>query len=362
MTTPERIARVVQTVAQKPVPADLEESLFESGVLDSFALPDMVSGSRKGIWHHGSGFGSASAQIRFAGAHRRLHRHAGFLSDARPRRTSAGLSAGLRIVRAGACGPERGARRAARAAKRAGFSTSPESSNGATPPGRNTGRSGGERRHDCLSRAESHAPKSGWCWCRADSSERRFPGPAAETAARLGMAGIPAIDVPMASAGSLFGMALAARFAPIQRAGSAGRGGENVGCDRARAAGSQYRDSVWRRRGRVPDRSSSGLARKSAHSILHSDGSFAQDLRLEFGEPLHMDGRVVIMQASRKLPAVIREVLDHRQAPGRGDRRVHHASGESESDRSRRESAGSRATESSIQTSPATETRRRRRC
>ena len=47
MTTQERIARVIQAVAQKPVPADPDESLFESGVLDSFALPDMISGLEK---------------------------------------------------------------------------------------------------------------------------------------------------------------------------------------------------------------------------------------------------------------------------------------------------------------------------
>jgi acyl carrier protein len=44
MTTQQRVAAVVRKVAQKPVPADPEESLFESGVLDSFALPDMISG------------------------------------------------------------------------------------------------------------------------------------------------------------------------------------------------------------------------------------------------------------------------------------------------------------------------------
>lgn len=43
MTNQERILKVVQQVAQKAVPADPDESLFESGVLDSFALPDMVS-------------------------------------------------------------------------------------------------------------------------------------------------------------------------------------------------------------------------------------------------------------------------------------------------------------------------------
>jgi len=42
MITQERIRAVVEKVAQKPVPADPEESLFDSGVLDSFALPDMI--------------------------------------------------------------------------------------------------------------------------------------------------------------------------------------------------------------------------------------------------------------------------------------------------------------------------------
>jgi acyl carrier protein len=43
MTTEERVAAIVSKIAQKPLPADPDESLFESGVLDSFALPDMVS-------------------------------------------------------------------------------------------------------------------------------------------------------------------------------------------------------------------------------------------------------------------------------------------------------------------------------
>ena len=38
-----RLRGVVQKIAQKPAPADPEESLFESGLLDSFALPDLVS-------------------------------------------------------------------------------------------------------------------------------------------------------------------------------------------------------------------------------------------------------------------------------------------------------------------------------
>ena len=41
--TRERLRGVVQKIAQQPVPEDPEESLFESGLLDSFALPDLVS-------------------------------------------------------------------------------------------------------------------------------------------------------------------------------------------------------------------------------------------------------------------------------------------------------------------------------
>jgi len=38
----QRLRAVVEKVAEKPVPDDPEESLFESGLLDSFQLPDLV--------------------------------------------------------------------------------------------------------------------------------------------------------------------------------------------------------------------------------------------------------------------------------------------------------------------------------
>jgi acyl carrier protein len=37
-----RLRDVVQKIAEKPLPQDPEESLFESGVLDSFALTDVI--------------------------------------------------------------------------------------------------------------------------------------------------------------------------------------------------------------------------------------------------------------------------------------------------------------------------------
>jgi len=42
--TQNRLRALVQKIAQKPIPQDPDESLFESGVLDSFALTDVVGG------------------------------------------------------------------------------------------------------------------------------------------------------------------------------------------------------------------------------------------------------------------------------------------------------------------------------
>jgi 3-oxoacyl-[acyl-carrier-protein] synthase III len=50
-------------------------------------------------------------------------------------------------------------------------------------------------------------------------------------------------------------------------------------------------------------------------SVLHSDGTFAEDLRLEFDAPLEMNGRSVILQASRKIPAAIAELLEKNRVP-----------------------------------------------
>jgi len=42
-----RIRKLIQEVAGKAAPADEDESLFESGLLDSFALPDLVAALEK---------------------------------------------------------------------------------------------------------------------------------------------------------------------------------------------------------------------------------------------------------------------------------------------------------------------------
>jgi len=43
MNNRQRIVAIVQTVSKKDAAPDAEESLFDSGYLDSFALPDVVS-------------------------------------------------------------------------------------------------------------------------------------------------------------------------------------------------------------------------------------------------------------------------------------------------------------------------------
>src|SRR5215212_6986689 len=66
---------------------------------------------------------------------------------------------------------------------------------------------------DCLSAAGLEASALGMILVASGSSERRFPGPAASIAQRLNLDSVPAIDLPMASAGSLFAMSLAGRLA-----------------------------------------------------------------------------------------------------------------------------------------------------
>ena len=45
-------------------------------------------------------------------------------------------------------------------------------------------------------------------------------------------------------------------------------------------------------------------------SVLNTDGSFSEDLTLECDRPIKMNGRSVILQASRKIPAAIRSLLE----------------------------------------------------
>jgi 3-oxoacyl-[acyl-carrier-protein] synthase-3 len=160
----------------------------------------------------------------------------------------------------------------------------------------------------CLNHAGVKAADVGMILVSSGSSERRFPGPASSIAQELGVPGIPAIDLPIASAGSLFGMAMAA---PL----SATHGNVLV-------IASEKMSTIAMRepmeRGVTPlfgDGAGASLIGPDGpitiiDSAMHSDGSFADDLRLDFDAPLAMNGRSVILQASRKLPSAIGELLE----------------------------------------------------
>jgi 3-oxoacyl-[acyl-carrier-protein] synthase-3 len=162
---------------------------------------------------------------------------------------------------------------------------------------------------DCLKNAGLQPADVGMIIVGSGSSERRFPGPAASAAQRLGCAsGVPAIDLPLASAGSLFAMSLASRVAEEYR---------NV-----LVIGAERMSSIV---DREPLDSNSAILfgdgagaclisadpgpLRIVDSVLHSDGSFAEDLRLGFDGILEMNGMAVIMQASRKIPGAINEIL-----------------------------------------------------
>jgi 3-oxoacyl-[acyl-carrier-protein] synthase III len=161
----------------------------------------------------------------------------------------------------------------------------------------------------CLERAGMTAADIGMFIVCSGSSERRFPGPAATVASRLGAIGTPALDLPMASAGGLFGMALASQLAAVH-GNALVVAAEKMSAVVTREPMEQgvailFGDGA----GACIIAPGNGLA-KIVDYVLRSDGAFAEDLRLEFEAPLAMNGRSVIMQASRKIPGAIAELLE----------------------------------------------------
>ncbi|HEV2688494.1 MAG TPA: ketoacyl-ACP synthase III, partial [Bryobacteraceae bacterium] len=161
----------------------------------------------------------------------------------------------------------------------------------------------------CLEQAGMNASDIGMFVVASGSSERRFPGPAAVVAHRLGAPGVPALDLPMASAGSLFGMALANSLTAVY-GNILVVAAEKMSTVVARQPAEQgvvilFGDGA----GACIVGPDDGKGTKILDAALHSDGQFAEDLKLEFDAPLAMNGRAVIMQASRKIPAGIAGLL-----------------------------------------------------
>jgi 3-oxoacyl-[acyl-carrier-protein] synthase-3 len=167
---------------------------------------------------------------------------------------------------------------------------------------------------NCMEQCAGAGEGIGMLIVASGTGSRRFPGPAAMVSHGLGLDGVPALDLPMASAGSLFGLCVAARFAPSCR---------NVLVIAAEKMSEvSLRDPVepgtaalfGDGAGACIVSGEAGIA-EILDFTIHSEGSFAEDLRLEFGGPVMMNGRSVILQASRKLPRAIGDVLEQTGIP-----------------------------------------------
>ena len=162
---------------------------------------------------------------------------------------------------------------------------------------------------DCLRKVGIPANTLGMLIVASGSGARGFPGPAAEIAARLGMDSAPALDLPIASAGSLFGMALAMQMAETH--------GDVL------VVGAEKMSSLIQTEPLDPNTAilfgdGAGAALVSGRkgrwrlldAVLHTDGQYRGDLALDQTGQLRMNGLSVILQAARKIPASITEVLE----------------------------------------------------
>src|SRR5262249_17275187 len=137
----------------------------------------------------------------------------------------------------------------------------------------------------------------------------RFPGPAAQITSQLGLSEVPALDLPIASAGGLAGMVLgsdlANRYGPVLVVAAEAMSSVVQMEPLEPGVAMLFGDGA----GACLIHPTEGSAR-ICQTYLGSDGSFSEDLRLEFNTPLVMNGRSVIFQASRKIPRAIGQVLE----------------------------------------------------
>jgi 3-oxoacyl-[acyl-carrier-protein] synthase-3 len=161
---------------------------------------------------------------------------------------------------------------------------------------------------DCLRKAGIQASQLGLILVSSGSAEHRFPGPASAVAAALGLNATPAIDLPVASAGSIFGLALASQLAGVYG---------DILVVAAEKMSAVIQGAALDQNTAILFGDGAGAALVSSRpgnfevlaSVLRTDGAFRDALALDWGAPLQMNGLTVILQAARKLPSVIDEVL-----------------------------------------------------
>src|SRR6266566_9529279 len=163
----------------------------------------------------------------------------------------------------------------------------------------------------CLKNAGLTAKDIGLILFSSGSAERTFPGPASVLAQKLGLTATPAIDIPVASAGSLIALAFAADLAPLYcnilvvASEIMSRRISDADADTAILFGDGAGACIVRPASKSSEK---GLLR-IADTALFTDGNYADALQLQHGGAIQMKGLDVIVQASRKIPRSIEDLL-----------------------------------------------------
>ncbi len=158
----------------------------------------------------------------------------------------------------------------------------------------------------CLKNANLTPNNIGLILFSSGSAERTFPGPASVLAQKLGLTATPAIDIPVASAGSLIALAFAADLTPrygnilVVASEIMSRRISDTDPDTAILFGDGAGACIV-----SPEK---GFAR-IADTALFTDGNYADALQLQHGGSIQMKGLDVIIQASRKIPRSIEDLL-----------------------------------------------------
>ncbi len=162
---------------------------------------------------------------------------------------------------------------------------------------------------NCLADAGLAPSDLGGIIVGSGTPHRQFPGISASLQQRLGANGIPAFDIHLASVGGFFAMATAVelchRYGPILVVGAEHMSGLLLRQPRVKETAILFGDGAG-----------ACIVAPGEGSItvvdirMQSDGTFADELSLEFGSTLAMNGRTVILQANRKLRQSLPELLD----------------------------------------------------
>jgi 3-oxoacyl-[acyl-carrier-protein] synthase-3 len=158
----------------------------------------------------------------------------------------------------------------------------------------------------CLANANLTPQDIGLILVSSGSPERTFPGPASQLAAKLGLTATPAIDIPIASAGSLIAIAFANDLAP--RYGNVLVVASEIMSRRISDPDPDTAILFGDGAGACVVSPEKGFLR-IADTALFTDGNYAEALKLDHNAAIQMKGLDVIVQASRKIPRAIEDLL-----------------------------------------------------